>query len=107
MGVLLTLNETKHYLRVDNDEDDALISSLIITSRILTEEIIRCNLDEFEMLPDLIKQAMLIIIGTLYEERQVEKNDKEGLALDATLDLVKKCYSCTERKNSDENRKTK
>jgi uncharacterized phage protein (predicted DNA packaging) len=90
MGVLLTLNETKHYLRVDNDEDDALISSLIITSRILTEEIIRCNLDEFEMLPDLIKQAMLIIIGTLYEERQVEKNDKEGLALDATLDLVKK-----------------
>lgn len=42
------------------------------------------------MLPDLIKQAMLIIIGTLYEERQVEKNDKEGLALDATLDLVKK-----------------
>ena len=90
MGVLLTVNETKHYLRVDNDEDDALISSLIITSRILTEEIIRCNLDEFEMLPDLIKQAMLIIIGTLYEERQVEKNDKEGLALDATLDLVKK-----------------
>ena len=90
MGVLLTLNETKHYLRVDNDEDDALISSLIITSRILTEEILRCNLDEFEMLPDLIKQAMLIIIGTLYEERQVEKNDKEGLALDATLDLVKK-----------------
>lgn len=90
MGVLLTLNETKHYLRVDNDEDDALISSLIITSRILTEEIIRCNLDEFEMLPDLIMQAMLIIIGTLYEERQVEKNDKEGLALDATLDLVKK-----------------
>lgn len=90
MGVLLTLNETKHYLRVDNDEDDALIFSLIITSRILTEEIIRCNLDEFEMLPDLIKQAMLIIIGTLYEERQVEKNDKEGLALDATLDLVKK-----------------
>lgn len=90
MSVLLTLNETKHYLRVDNDEDDALISSLIITSRILTEEIIRCNLDEFEMLPDLIKQAMLIIIGTLYEERQVEKNDKEGLALDATLDLVKK-----------------
>lgn len=90
MGVLLTLNETKHYLRVDNDEDDALISSLIITSRILTEEIIRCNLDEFEMLPDLIKQAMLIIIGTLYEERQVEKNDKEGLVLDETLDLVKK-----------------
>lgn len=90
MGVLLTLNEAKHYLRVDNDEDDALISSLIITSRILTEEIIRCNLDEFEMLPDLIKQAMLIVIGTLYEERQVEKNDKEGLALDATLDLVKK-----------------
>lgn len=90
MGVLLTLNETKHYLRVDNDEDDALISSLIITSRILTEEIIRCNLDELEMLPDLIKQAMLIIIGTLYEERQVEKNDKEGLALDETLDLVKK-----------------
>ena len=32
---LPTLSETKHFLRVDHNEDDGLISSLLITSKTL------------------------------------------------------------------------
>ena len=85
---MLTLQETKVFLRVDGDEDDTLISSLIITAQVLTEDILRRPLSEFGELPDPIKQAMLIIIGTLYEERQVSK-DKAGVDIKETLDLVR------------------
>ena len=85
---MLTLQETKVFLRVDGDEDDTLISSLIITAQVLTEDILRRPLSGFGELPDPIKQAMLIIIGTLYEERQVSK-DKAGVDIKETLDLVR------------------
>ena len=75
---MLTLSETKNFLRVDDEEDDALITSLIITSKVLIEDIIRDKIDTYDNVPEPIKQAALIIIGTLYEERQVSKSDKEG-----------------------------
>ncbi len=90
MSALLTLQEVKNFLRIDCDEDDALLSSLIITSKILVEDIIRSPIIEIETLPEPIKQSMLILIATLYEERQVFNNQKEGLNIIDTLDMVRK-----------------
>lgn len=87
---MLKLEEVKNFLRVDSDEDDALILSLITTGKVLVEDIIRKPLAEFENIPEPINQAVLIIVGTLYEERQVSKSDKEGLSLKDTLDLVRR-----------------
>lgn len=87
---MLKLEEVKNFLRVDSDEDDALILSLITTGKVLVEDIIRKPLPEFENIPEPINQAVLIIVGTLYEERQVSKSDKEGLSLKDTLDLVRR-----------------
>ena len=87
---MLKLEEVKNFLRVDSDEDDALILSLITTGKVLVEDIIRKPLTEFENIPEPINQAVVIIVGTLYEERQVSKSDKEGLSLKDTLDLVRR-----------------
>lgn len=86
---MLTLQETKDFLRVDGDEEDNLISSLIITAQLLTEDIIRRPLSEYEETPEPIHQAMLILVGTLYEERQISK-DKSGVDINETLDLIRK-----------------
>lgn len=85
---MLTLQETKDFLRVDGDDEDTLISSLIITAKVLTEDVLRHSLTEYEEIPEPIRQAMLIIVGTLYEERQVSK-DKAGVDIKETLDLVR------------------
>lgn len=87
---MLTLQETKHFLRVDTDEDDNLISSLILTGESLIEEIIRTPLSTYKEVPEPIKQATLIVVGTLYEERQISNNPKEGLAMSQVLDIIKK-----------------
>ena len=86
---MLNLQETKEFLRVDGDDEDTLISSLIITAKALVEEVIRSKLEDFSEVPEPIKQAMLIVISTLYEERQISK-DKSGVDIGETLDLVRK-----------------
>ena len=86
---MLTLQETKEFLRIDGDEEDALISSLILTAKDLTEDVMRRKLSDFEELPETVRQAMLILVATLYEERQVSKG-KTGVSVADTLDLVRR-----------------
>jgi len=86
---VLTLQETKDFLRLDGDDEDALVSSLILTSKELIEEVLRRKLTEFKEVPETVHQAMLIVVGTLYEERQVA-NVKSGVDIKETLDLVRR-----------------
>jgi uncharacterized phage protein (predicted DNA packaging) len=86
---VLTLQETKEFLRVDGNEEDTLISSLIVTAQELIEEVLRRRLTDFDEIPETIHQAMLIMVGTLYEERQVAK-DKSGVDMKETIDLVRR-----------------
>ena len=83
------LHLQKEFLRIDGDEEDNLISTLILTAQTLTEDVIRQKLSEFEEVPEPIHQAMLILVGTLYEERQISK-EKSGVDIKETLDLVRR-----------------
>ena len=86
---MLDLQETKEFLRVDGDEEDALISSLIVTAKDLTEDVMRRKLSDFKEMPEAVRQAMLVLVATLYEERQVSKG-KTGVSVADTLDLVRR-----------------
>ena len=86
---MLTLQETKDFIRLDGDDEDALVSSLIVTAKELTEGVLRRKLTEFKEVPETVHQAMLIVVATLYEERQVAK-DKSGVDIKETLDLVRR-----------------
>ena len=59
---MLTLQETKDFLRLDGDDEDALVSSLTITAKELIEETLRYKLTEFEEIPETVHQAMLIVV---------------------------------------------
>ena len=74
---------------MDGDDEDALVSSLIVTAKELTEGVLRRKLTEFMEVPETVHQAMLIVVATLYEERQVAK-DKSGVDIKETLDLVRR-----------------
>lgn len=83
-----TLEEIKLYLRIDNDEEDTLINSLLATSKELVEGILRKQLSEFSPLPETIKQAILYIISTLYESRQVDKS--YGISMQELTDTIRR-----------------
>lgn len=68
--MLVTLEEAKLYLKVDEDTDDALIASCIDSAKELCEDILRFPLTEFTEIPETVKQAALYAIGNLYEQRE-------------------------------------
>ncbi|MBQ7798294.1 MAG: phage gp6-like head-tail connector protein [Clostridia bacterium] len=84
---MLTLEETKLYLRVDHNEEDSLIASFISTAQEMVEGVLRRKLAEYDLIPETIKQAMLFVIGTLYESRQVTQNG--GINMTQLLNVVK------------------
>ena len=86
---MITLQEAKEFLRVDGDDEENLIASLIVAARELTEDVLRRPLAEIEPFPETVRQAMLIVVATLYEERQISK-DKTGIDISETLDLVRR-----------------
>ena len=84
---MIDLADVKLYLRVDGDEEDGLIASLIAVGTEITEGVIRKKLTEFETLPESIKQAVMFATATLYENRQGGKN---GLDMMTMIDVIKR-----------------
>lgn len=75
-GMLVTLEEVKIYLRLDGNNENALITSLINTSQELCESILRVELAALNPIPETVKTAILYGVAFLYENReQAEYSD--------------------------------
>lgn len=75
---MVSLEEAKNYLRIDNEEDDGLIQTLLDAAVQLCTDISRCNDEEFSK-SALSKTAVLYTLGYLYEHR--EEADHHDLTL--------------------------
>lgn len=84
---MIALSDVKLYLRVDGDEEDNLITSLITTGTEITENILRKRLEDFDDIPESVKQAILFAVATMYENRQ---GGKGGLDMATLIDVIKR-----------------
>lgn len=75
---MVSLEDARNYLRIDNDEDDGLIQTLLNTATRLYTDVSRCSDEEFES-SDLSRTAVLFALGYLYEHR--EEADHHDLTL--------------------------
>ena len=82
---MITLNETKNYLRVDHTEDDKLILSLIDTAQRLVMDVGRMNETQLAENEETSRQAMLYTVSYLYENRNTADYHALTLTLRALL----------------------
>ena len=75
--MIATLEEAKLFLRIDNSDEDTLITDLLKTSEDLCKDIIRQEFTELETIPKTLKTAVLYGVTYLYENR--EKADHKEL----------------------------
>lgn len=68
--MVVTLEEAKAYLKMDDSDDDALILALIQAATEICEDILRYPLSEFTEIPETVKQAGLFAIGNFFEQRE-------------------------------------
>lgn len=87
--MLVALEEVKKYLRVDFDDDDALIENLITTGQNLCTDIARLAVDEFSQKP-AAKIAVMYAVAYLYEHRENADYKELTLSLRSLLFGIRK-----------------
>lgn len=88
--MVVTLEEMKNYLRVDFDDDDALLESIITQSQQICMDVARfTDLEEFEKQP-VSKIAVMYAVAYLYEHREEADHHQLTLSLRSLLFGVRK-----------------
>lgn len=82
---MITLAEAKNYLRVDYEEDNNLILSLLDTAKRLVKDVGRMNEEKFTHNEDITRTAVLFALGYLYENRTNPDYHKLTLTLRSIL----------------------
>lgn len=83
--MIVDLDEMKGYLRVDFDEDNSLIESLIESSQKLCADIARLSVDELSAIPSS-KIAVMYAVAYLYEHREDSDHHQLTLSLRSLLE---------------------
>jgi hypothetical protein len=68
-ALVVNLENTKAWLRVEGNDEDALIESFIAAAEDMVEGILRFPLSEFSDVPEPVKHAIYFAVSKLYEER--------------------------------------
>ena len=90
--MLITLNETKEYLRVDGDEADGLINSLITTAE---EYLKNATGKTFDSTNNLARLFCLVLVVDWYENRTLgagKVGDAIRPVISSMLTQLNYCY---------------
>lgn len=82
---MVTLQEVKQYLRIDFEDDDPLLLSLIFTAKQLVMDVGRMDEERFSENEDVVRTAMLYTVSYLYENRNTADFSRLTLTLRAML----------------------
>ena len=81
---MVTVDEAKNYLRIDNEDDDGLVEAMLNTAVQLCTDVSKLSEEEFENSP-LSKVAVLFTLGYLYEHREEADHHELTLTLRSLL----------------------
>ena len=87
--MIVGLEEMKGYLRVDFEDDDALIENFITTGENLCADIARLTVEELGAIP-ASKIAVMYAVAYLYEHREDADHHQLTISLRSLLEGVRR-----------------
>jgi uncharacterized phage protein (predicted DNA packaging) len=83
-GVKITeidLDLVKEYLRIDHNDDDKMLSTMLIAAKSFIQSYLNKRFEEFDELPDEFTIACLAIVSHWYEKREIQGDKNTGKEL--------------------------
>ena len=87
--MIITLDEMKNYLRVDHDDDDTLLESLMVSSEQLCMEVARISDEELFEKEPCSKVAVMYAVAYQYEHREDANHLELILSIRALLSGIR------------------
>lgn len=87
--MIITLDEMKNYLRVDHEDDDILLESLIVSSEQLCMDVARIPDEESFEKETCSKVAVMYAVAYLYEHREDANHLELTLSIRALLSGIR------------------
>ena len=87
--MIITLDEMKNYLRVDHEDDDILLESLIASSQQLCMDVARIPDEELFEKEPCSKVAVMYAVAYLYEHREDANHLELTLSIRALLSGIR------------------
>lgn len=88
--MIISLEEMKNYLRIDFDDDDALLESLILSSERLCMDIARIKSRPVFEKKDTAKIAVMYAVAYQYEHREACDHHALTMSLRSLLSGIRK-----------------
>ncbi len=88
--MIITLAEAKEYLRVDTNDENALIETLIKAAEQLCCDVARLNAEEYESAGEVAKIAVLYTLGNFYQNREDSDHKELTLRLRSLLEGIRR-----------------
>ena len=82
---MVTVEEARNYLRIDNNDDDELIQTMLNTAVRLCTDVSRCSTKGEFFKSGLSNTAVLYTLGYLYEHREEADHHELTLTLRSLL----------------------
>lgn len=87
--MIITLDEMKNYLRVDHEDDDILLESLIASSQQLCMDVARISDKKLFEKEPCSKVAVMYAVAYLYEHREDANHLELTLSIRALLSGIR------------------
>ena len=68
--MVVTLQKTKEWLRIESTDEDALIETYIAAAEDIVTGVLRCPLSDLEEIPETVKQAIYYAVAVIFEQRE-------------------------------------
>lgn len=88
--MIITLAEAKEYLRVDTDDENTLIETLINAAEQLCCDVARLDVEKYESAGEVAKVAVLYTLGSFYQNREDNDHKELKLRLRSLLEGIRK-----------------
>lgn len=72
--MIVSVSDVKEHLRIEGDEENSYISSLIMQAQAAAEDYCRVSFEHMDHAPDPVRLAVLLFVSHYYENRDISEH---------------------------------